>query len=152
MKLMGVAGAIACLALSSCGGSDGGGNATAGADNSTAATSATASTATGWNENDACKTLDQATVASVAGQAVTKAETTKSIPATDGTAALSQCDYALADGRTVMFSTKVAVTTDMGADASAYAEHAKAAGLILVTNNKREFQRIRGLKIQNWTS
>jgi tRNA(fMet)-specific endonuclease VapC len=28
--------------------------------------------------------------------------------------------------------------------------HAKAAGLILVTTNEREFQRIQGLKIQNW--
>jgi tRNA(fMet)-specific endonuclease VapC len=31
------------------------------------------------------------------------------------------------------------------------AAHAKAAGLILVTNNEREFKRIPGLKIQNWT-
>ena len=30
------------------------------------------------------------------------------------------------------------------------AAHAKAAGLTLVTNNDREFQRIQGLKIQNW--
>jgi tRNA(fMet)-specific endonuclease VapC len=30
------------------------------------------------------------------------------------------------------------------------AAHAKAAGLILVTNNEREFRRIQGLKIQNW--
>jgi tRNA(fMet)-specific endonuclease VapC len=30
------------------------------------------------------------------------------------------------------------------------AAHAKAAGLTLVTNNEREFQRISGLKIQNW--
>ena len=30
------------------------------------------------------------------------------------------------------------------------AAHAKAAGLTLVTNNEREFRRIRGLKIQNW--
>jgi tRNA(fMet)-specific endonuclease VapC len=32
------------------------------------------------------------------------------------------------------------------------AAHAKAAGLILVTNNEREFRRIQGLKIQNWVS
>ena len=32
------------------------------------------------------------------------------------------------------------------------AAHAKAAGLTLVTNNEREFQRIRGLKIQNWVA
>ena len=32
------------------------------------------------------------------------------------------------------------------------AAHAVAAGLTLVTNNEREFRRVRGLKIQNWTS
>ncbi len=30
------------------------------------------------------------------------------------------------------------------------AAHAKAAGLLLVTNNEREFRRIEGLEIQNW--
>ena len=30
------------------------------------------------------------------------------------------------------------------------AAHAKAAGLILVTSNEREFRRIAGLEIQNW--
>ena len=30
------------------------------------------------------------------------------------------------------------------------AAHARAAGLVLVTNNEREFRRIQGLKIQNW--
>jgi tRNA(fMet)-specific endonuclease VapC len=30
------------------------------------------------------------------------------------------------------------------------AAHALAAKLILVTNNEREFRRIRGLKVQNW--
>ena len=30
------------------------------------------------------------------------------------------------------------------------AAHAKAAGLILVTNNEREFRRVQGLEIQNW--
>lgn len=30
------------------------------------------------------------------------------------------------------------------------AAHAKAASLIIVTNNEREFQRIPGLKVQNW--
>ena len=32
------------------------------------------------------------------------------------------------------------------------AAHAKAAGLILVTNNEREFRRIQELEIQNWAS
>jgi tRNA(fMet)-specific endonuclease VapC len=31
------------------------------------------------------------------------------------------------------------------------AAHAKSAGLTLVTNNEREFKRIPGLKLQNWT-
>src|SRR4029077_16701190 len=30
------------------------------------------------------------------------------------------------------------------------AAHAKAAGLTLVTNNEREFRRVRGLKVENW--
>ena len=30
------------------------------------------------------------------------------------------------------------------------AAHAKAAALILITNNEREFRRIQGLEIQNW--
>jgi tRNA(fMet)-specific endonuclease VapC len=32
------------------------------------------------------------------------------------------------------------------------AAHAKALSLILVTNNEREFKRIPGLKIQNWST
>ncbi|MGH9512982.1 MAG: type II toxin-antitoxin system tRNA(fMet)-specific endonuclease VapC [Terriglobales bacterium] len=31
------------------------------------------------------------------------------------------------------------------------ASHAIATGLTLVTNNEREFRRVRGLKIQNWS-
>lgn len=31
------------------------------------------------------------------------------------------------------------------------AAHAIAAGLTLVTNNEREFRRVRGLKVENWT-
>jgi tRNA(fMet)-specific endonuclease VapC len=30
------------------------------------------------------------------------------------------------------------------------AAHAKAAGLTLVSNNEREFRRVRGLKVENW--
>ena len=30
------------------------------------------------------------------------------------------------------------------------AAHAKAASLIVVTNNEQEFQRVPGLKVQNW--
>ena len=32
------------------------------------------------------------------------------------------------------------------------AAHALAAGLTLVTNNEKEFRRVRGLKMQNWTT
>jgi len=32
------------------------------------------------------------------------------------------------------------------------AAHAVSAGLTLVTNNAREFRRVRGLKVQNWTT
>lgn len=32
------------------------------------------------------------------------------------------------------------------------AAHALASGLILVTNNEKEFRRVRGLKVQNWTA
>jgi tRNA(fMet)-specific endonuclease VapC len=32
------------------------------------------------------------------------------------------------------------------------AAHALASGLVLVTNNEREFRRVRGLKIQNWAT
>jgi tRNA(fMet)-specific endonuclease VapC len=31
------------------------------------------------------------------------------------------------------------------------ASHAKSLDLTLVTNNEREFERIAGLKIENWT-
>ena len=32
------------------------------------------------------------------------------------------------------------------------AAHALASGLTLVTNNKKEFKRVRGLKVQNWAA
>jgi tRNA(fMet)-specific endonuclease VapC len=32
------------------------------------------------------------------------------------------------------------------------AAHAVASGLTLVTNNEREFRRVRGLKVQNWAA
>ena len=32
------------------------------------------------------------------------------------------------------------------------AAHAKASGLILVTDNEREFKRVSGLKVQNWAA
>jgi tRNA(fMet)-specific endonuclease VapC len=32
------------------------------------------------------------------------------------------------------------------------AAHALSRGIVLVTNNEREFQRVRGLKVENWVS
>lgn len=32
------------------------------------------------------------------------------------------------------------------------AAHAQAAGLVLVTNNEREFRRVPGLKVENWAA
>lgn len=32
------------------------------------------------------------------------------------------------------------------------AAHARAAGLVLVTNNEREFRRVPGLKVENWAA
>lgn len=40
--------------------------------------------------------------------------------------------------------------TLIGANDMLIAAHAKALGLILVTNNAREFERVEGLKIENW--
>lgn len=39
----------------------------------------------------------------------------------------------------------------IGANDVWIAAHAKASGLTLVTNNEREFRRVEGLKIENWT-
>ena len=38
----------------------------------------------------------------------------------------------------------------IGANDLLIAAHAKAAGLTLVTNNTREFERVKGLSIENW--
>ncbi len=39
----------------------------------------------------------------------------------------------------------------IGANDLFIAAHARCLGLILVTNNTREFERVRGLAIENWT-
>ena len=41
--------------------------------------------------------------------------------------------------------------TMIGANDLLIAAHARCLGLTLVTNNKREFGRVQGLKIENWT-
>ncbi len=40
--------------------------------------------------------------------------------------------------------------TPIGANDLLIAAHAKALGLILVTNNTREFERVEGLALENW--
>lgn len=40
--------------------------------------------------------------------------------------------------------------TPIGANDYWIAAHARAAGLTLVTNNAREFRRVKGLKVENW--
>jgi tRNA(fMet)-specific endonuclease VapC len=40
----------------------------------------------------------------------------------------------------------------IGANDLFLAAHARCAGLTLVTNNTREFERVDGLKIENWTT
>lgn len=42
--------------------------------------------------------------------------------------------------------------TPIGAYDLMIAGHARASGLILVTNNTREFERVDGLRIEQWTS
>lgn len=42
--------------------------------------------------------------------------------------------------------------TPIGSNDLWIAAHARAAGLILVTNNEREFRRVPKLKVQNWTA
>jgi len=40
----------------------------------------------------------------------------------------------------------------IGANNLWIAAHALASGLILVTNNEKEFRRVKGLKVQNWAA
>lgn len=40
--------------------------------------------------------------------------------------------------------------TPIGANDLWIAAHARAEGLVLVTNNAREFKRVKGLKVENW--
>lgn len=100
--------------VSACGGGgDASGNVgTAATPDATAAGSGDALVGN-WNLGDACKTLDQSVVAAVAGQAVTKAETKIGhVADADDPVSRSQCHYLLADGRTVILSTRVELPVD----------------------------------------
>ena len=43
-----------------------------------------------------------------------------------------------------------AAVSDIGPNDLWIAAHARAAGLVLVSNNEREFKRVPGLKVENW--
>jgi hypothetical protein len=121
----------ACVLVSGCGGD--GGNATA--TSSTAAPAGAAAPAGGdalvggWADADACATLDKSVVAAVAGQAVTKADLTKSIKAGADPVSRSQCNYLLADGRTVMLSTRIELPVDNDKGMATFADQEKSMNM-----------------------
>lgn len=59
-------------------------------------------------------------------------------------------DWAAVDATTEIKMILAAVGTPIGANDSAIAGHAISAGTILVTNNTREFERVPGLKLEDW--
>ena len=59
-------------------------------------------------------------------------------------------DWAAVDATTEIKMVLAAVGTPIGANDSAIAGHAISAGTILVTNNTREFERVPGLKLEDW--
>lgn len=67
----------------------------------------------GWNEIDACKTLDKAAVAAAAGQPVKSTELSNSSPAAEGRAATTMCNYTLANDAIVGFMTRVSHDSDL---------------------------------------
>lgn len=121
---------IAALGLlAACGGGTEGDNGSAIAPADTAAGGSSDALVGGWTDDDACKTLDKSVVAAVAGQAVTKADLAKSIKAGADPVSRSQCDYLLADGRTVMLRTRVELPTDNDNAVAKFAETAKSMNM-----------------------
>ena len=59
-------------------------------------------------------------------------------------------DWAAVDATTEIKMVLAATGTPIGANDSAIAGHAISAGTILVTNNTREFERVPGLKLEDW--
>lgn len=59
-------------------------------------------------------------------------------------------DRAAVDATTAVKIALTAAGTTIGPNDSAIAGHAIAAGAILVTNNTREFERVPGLKLEDW--
>lgn len=131
MKMMMRSAALAaCGLVSACGGGDGG-NAAGSAASPAGVTAASGGDALvgNWADADACATLDKSVVAAVAGQAVTRADLSKSIKAGADPVSRSQCDYLLADGRTVMFSTRVEVPVDNDTTITKFPEQEKSMNM-----------------------
>ncbi|EAS0524814.1 PIN domain-containing protein [Salmonella enterica] len=59
-------------------------------------------------------------------------------------------DQAAVDAITEIRSALFAAGTPIGPNETAIAGHAIAAGAVLVTNNTREFERVPGLKLEDW--
>ncbi|EBB1758049.1 PIN domain-containing protein [Salmonella enterica] len=59
-------------------------------------------------------------------------------------------DQAAVDATTEIRSALFAAGTPIGPNETAIAGHAIAAGAVLVTNNTREFERVPGLKLEDW--
>lgn len=59
-------------------------------------------------------------------------------------------DRAAVDSTTEIKAVLAAAGTPIGPNDTAIAGHAIAAGAILVTNNTREFERVPGLKLEDW--
>ena len=59
-------------------------------------------------------------------------------------------DKAAVDATTKVKRDLMAKGTPIGNNDTAIAGHAIATGCVLVTNNTREFQRVKGLKLEDW--
>ncbi|MBW4204100.1 PIN domain-containing protein [Enterobacter cloacae subsp. cloacae] len=59
-------------------------------------------------------------------------------------------DKVAVDTTTEVKATLAAAGTPIGPNDTAIAGHAIAAGAVLVTNNTREFERVPGLKLEDW--
>ena len=59
-------------------------------------------------------------------------------------------DKAAVDATTNVKRDLMAKGTPIGNNDTAIAGHAIATGCVLVTNNTREFQRVKGLKLEDW--
>ena len=59
-------------------------------------------------------------------------------------------DKAAVDATTNVKRELMAKGTPIGNNDTAIAGHAIATGCVLVTNNTREFQRVKGLKLEDW--